>query len=445
MFVDRSKIFVTSGHGGDGCLSFRREKYVELGGPDGANGGRGGDVYLIADKKHGSLYDFTKKRHFVADSGVNGKGALKNGKNGEDLYIAVPCGTLVYVYDEENDVKTFFMDLVNHGDKVRVVPGGRGGRGNAAFKTSNRNAPRIVEKGEPGKKITVLLELKLIASIGLLGYPNAGKSTFLSVITKAKPKIADYPFTTIKPNLGVIHYYDKNFVIADIPGIIEGAHKGVGLGFDFLRHVERTNILLHLIDVNGSDDKNIYENFINMNKELQLYSEKLAQKKQIVLITKKDTFFEEDLENRKKIDEFKRKILNVKNVEVLKIFEVSSLSREGLDEFREFLYNIMQTIEGDQKEGLNGDVLSTSLEHNEQIKEFKLAAKFLVKKKDEYFSVKGEEIERIAAMTNFNEAESLVYFQNIIKKMGIDEELKKQGIEEGDLVVIGDFEFYYQK
>ncbi|MCP4481846.1 MAG: GTPase ObgE [bacterium] len=426
MFIDQSKIIVKSGKGGDGCVSFRREKYVERGGPDGGNGGRGGEIYLVASTRCASLYDFTKRRHFFADNGINGKGALKHGKAGKDVFINVPCGTLVYTYDLETDTKTLKADLVSQRDKLCVAKGGRGGRGNATFKSSNRTAPSIAEKGAPSQEVILMLELKLIANVGLLGYPNAGKSTFLAAVTNAKPKIADYPFTTLKPNLGVVHYYDKSLVIVDIPGIVSGAHQGVGLGFEFLRHVERTRFLLHLIDVNA---ENIFENFENLNQELLLYNEKLATRKQVVLITKQDTSLAD-------LTEVKQKILASKIINVLGVFEISAISRSGLDDISAFLYNILDNLDEEPEESL--------IEAEDAIEEFILKKEFSVAKSGGVFYVKGEKVERLASMTYFDKPEALMRFQAIIDKMGVNEELKANGIAKGDLVIIADFEFYYQ-
>ncbi len=434
MFVDRTKIFIKAGNGGDGCISFRREKFVEFGGPDGGNGGKGGDVYFVADRNYVTLYDFTRNRHFFAKDGARGEGKLKNGAGGEDLTIRIPCGSEVYLFNEETGEKTFKVDLVNDGDKFKIANGGRGGRGNATFKTQTRTAPRIAEKGEPGDDIAIVLELKLIANIGLLGYPNAGKSTFLASTTNAKPKIADYPFTTLTPNLGVVKYFDRQFVIADIPGIIEGAHEGKGLGFDFLRHVERTKLLLHLIDVNGQDKKNIYENFITMNQELFLYNPNLAKKKQVVLITKIDTFLD-TRDTRNQLEKLKKKILASKKYNVLKIFEISAVTHDGIRKFLDYLRDLMDS------EILNE---ADENEKKENITKFKLEPNFTVTRDENVFYVTGKKIETLVSMTYFNEPEALMRFQNILKKMGLDDELKKQGICEGDLVVISDFEFYFK-
>ncbi|MDR0677047.1 MAG: GTPase ObgE [Elusimicrobiota bacterium] len=436
MFLDIVKIFVKSGKGGDGCISFHKEKYVEFGGPDGGNGGKGGDVYIIGDKNYQTLYDFTRNRHFEAKDGAHGKGSNKNGKNGENLYIKVPLGTQIFIYNDEDKTKTFKADILKHEDKVKVASGGIGGRGNATFKTHNRTAPRIAQRGEPGEVLSLIFELKLIANIGLLGYPNAGKSTFLSSTTKAKPKIADYPFTTLSPNLGVIEYYDQRFIIADIPGIVEGAYKGVGLGLDFLRHIERTKLLFHLLDINGYENEtNIYNNFTKMNKELYLYNQKLVNKKQIVLITKMDTFVE-NKKNRKELDKLKNKIKIDKKFKILEIFEISSLSKLGIDEFLKYVYKIMKVIETEKVEN---DILN----NYNNIPEIKYESDFKVEKINDIFYIKGKKIEKITAMTYLEEPEAIIRFQNILKKMGVETELKKHGINEGDLIIIGDYKFNY--
>lgn len=435
MFLDIVKIFVKAGSGGDGCISFHREKYVEFGGPNGGNGGNGGNVFLITDKGMGTLYDFKKQKHFEAEGGKNGKGSNMHGKQGKDLYIKVPLGTQVFFYDEATKEKTFKKDLIKENEIFMVASGGKGGRGNLSFKTQTRTAPRIAEKGEKGEEKTIILELKLIASIGLLGYPNAGKSTFLSSITNAKPKIADYPFTTIHPNLGVIKYYDRHFLVADIPGIIEGAHKGLGLGFDFLKHIERTKILFHLLDVNGYENSNdLYTNFLKMNDELFLYNPKIFDKKQIVLITKMDSFYE-TLETRAWLNKSKEKIMNSK-YKVEKIFEISSVSKFGIKEFLDYFYEFMKNIN-------ISEIENTNIE--EQIPEITLKRDFkIVKIKDGIFEIHGEKIEKLVDITYLDEPEALNRFQNIMRKLGIDDELMNLGIKEQDIVKIGEYEFYYQ-
>ena len=272
MFIDKAKIFITAGRGGNGCISFRREKFVPLGGPDGGNGGKGGDIYIETDTKKSTLLDLSYRPKFFAENGSRGESANKYGKYGKDLVIKVPLGTLIYKNKE------LFADLKEEGQKVLVAKGGRGGRGNSAFKTQKHTVPRIAEKGEPGEEAEIELELRLIADVGLVGFPNAGKSTFLSVISSARPKIADYPFTTLEPNLGVVSLNDKQIVIADIPGIIEGASFGKGLGLEFLRHIKRTKVLLYMIDVSGFDGRDPYEVYKTLNKELKQYSKFLSKK-----------------------------------------------------------------------------------------------------------------------------------------------------------------------
>jgi GTPase len=427
MFIDKAKIYVKAGTGGRGCISFRREMHVPFGGPDGGNGGRGGSIYIEADKKLKTLYDFSRKVHFEAEVGDFGKGSNKTGHDGEDLYIKVPCGTQVFLFDEKTKDKKFRADLINDQDKICIAKGGRGGRGNASFKTKIRTAPRVAEKGEPGEELTVLLELKVIASIGLIGYPNAGKSTLLSRITKAKPQIADYPFTTLTPNLGVVFYREKNYIIADIPGLVEGSHSGKGLGFDFLRHVERTKVLVHLIDINGYDNHDVYENFDSINKELLLYNKSLAEKKQIVLLTKIDTLEKRDFST------IIKKIKAYKKIKVKTVIPISAVSGEGI----ELLLDTLSDVLAETKDvELPADTIK---EEN-----FIYEPEFNIKKIDDIYYVKGKKIENLVSMTMFDEEESFYRFYNIIKKMGVEKELLKLGIQEGDLVIIGDKEFNYK-
>ncbi len=285
MFVDHAKIFVKAGDGGNGCLAFRREKYVPRGGPSGGDGGRGGDVYLRSSEQLNTLLAFKYQQHFRADRGRHGEGSRRHGRDGEDLIIGVPVGT--QVYDEASGELLF--DLEQPGLVVKIAEGGRGGRGNAAFATSTNQAPRRVEPGRAGQEFTLVLELKILADVGLVGYPNAGKSTLISVISAARPRIADYPFTTLSPNLGVVAYDDDfTFVVADIPGLIEGAHSGSGLGDQFLRHVERTRLLLHLVDVSDLGDEDPVHAYETIARELELYDQKLAQKPQLVVASKMD-------------------------------------------------------------------------------------------------------------------------------------------------------------
>ncbi len=289
MFLDYAEIFVKAGDGGDGAVAFRREKYVPKGGPSGGNGGKGGDVILLADENLHTLLDFKYKRKYLAENGVNGAKALKDGKNGKDLIIKIPVGTIVKDFYS----KEILHDFKQHGERFIVAKGGKGGKGNSNFATSTNQAPRYAENGKPGEERKIILELKLIADIGLVGFPNAGKSTLISVISAARPKIADYPFTTLKPNLGIVHYKEyKNFTVADIPGLIEGAHSGKGLGHQFLRHIERTKILLFLIEANA---ENIQEQFDILSSELSKYSSKLSKKKKLLALSKIDLLPESEL------------------------------------------------------------------------------------------------------------------------------------------------------
>ncbi|MDI6641691.1 MAG: GTPase ObgE [Elusimicrobiota bacterium] len=426
MFVDKVKIFIEAGRGGDGCVSFRREKYVPRGGPDGGNGGKGGDVYLICNPNMTTLYDFTLKRHFKAEDGKPGMSKNKTGKSGDDLYIDVPSGTVVYRVNEERS-RLFVADLVSPGERVLVATGGRGGRGNASFKSQRNRTPRISERGEPCESVTLELELKLIAAVGIIGCPNAGKSTLLSRITSAKPKIASYPFTTTSPNLGICNHKGKSFVIADIPGLIEGAHKGRGLGDEFLRHIERTKILVHIVDVHGYENKSAFKNFLLVNKELKKYSAVMSKKPMIVVLNKIDIL--DDL--YKKISEFKRNI-NKK----FAIFPISAVTGEGITKL---LDKIVSLLSKDAAEDF-----SSSKPKEIHKKEYKIQPEFSIEKCDNIFIVKGKKVENLVAMVNFNQEESVKRLQNIFKKIGLERALKKSGAKPGQTVKINNYEFEYQ-
>ena len=417
MFIDKAKIFITAGRGGDGCISFRREKFVPLGGPDGGNGGKGGDVYIEADSKKSTLLDLSYRPKFFAENGNRGESANKYGKYGKDLVIKVPLGTLIYKNKE------LFFDLKEEGQKVLVAKGGRGGRGNSAFKTQKHTVPKIAEKGEPGEEAEIELELRLIADVGLVGFPNAGKSTFLSVISSAKPKIADYPFTTLEPNLGVVSLNDKQIVFADIPGVIEGASSGKGLGFEFLRHIKRTKVLLYMIDVSGLDGKDPYEVYRILNKELKQYSKFLSKKHTVIALNKIDV-----CDASQNIKNFKK---NVKNK---KIFSISNMTKVGIDKL---LSEIAKLVELPVKEE---DIKSIPIKKYIYEPDFKIDI-------DEYgiFVISGRKVEVLAKMTKFNEDEALRRFQNILKKMGVDIALEEKGCKVGDTVRIANFEFDYTK
>ncbi len=418
MFIDKAKIFITAGRGGDGCISFRREKYVALGGPDGGNGGKGGDIFIVADTKKATLLDLSYRPKFFADNGNKGEGSNKYGKYGKDLIIEVPVGTLIY---KNGDL---FADLKEHGQKVLVAKGGRGGRGNSAFKTQRHTVPRIAEKGEPGETAEIDLELRLIADVGLVGFPNAGKSTFLSVVSSARPKIADYPFTTLEPNLGVVSLNDKQIVIADIPGIIEGASSGKGLGLEFLRHIKRTKVLLYMIDVSGFDGRDPYETYKILNDELKKYSKYLSKKYMLIALNKTDSG-EQALEN---VKAFKKKVKNKK------IFAVSNMTKDGIDTL---LSEIVKLTELPAKEE---EFESIPVKKYIYEPDFKIGID-----DDGVFVVTGKKVETLAEMTKFNEEEALRRFQNILKKMGVELALEEKGCKVGDTVRINDIEFTFEK
>ena len=337
MFTDYVKIIVKAGDGGNGAVSFRREKYVAAGGPDGGDGGKGGDVYFAVDPDANTLIDFRYKKKFKAENGNNGEGGHRYGKSGEDLTIKVPLGTII----KDSATGKVLADLSEKGEKELIILGGRGGKGNSHFATSTRQAPRFSQQGEKGEEKELILELKLLADVGLIGFPNVGKSTFLSVTTSATPKIADYHFTTLEPNLGVVKSeYGDSFVIADIPGIIEGASEGTGLGLQFLRHIERTRLLLHVIDVSGSEGRNPVEDFKIINNELKKYSEKLSKRKQIIVANKIDSMQDETL--YKELSELAKK-------EKLEIFKISAVTGEGI---KELLNKVSQELKELPKEDL---------------------------------------------------------------------------------------------
>lgn len=417
MFIDKAKIFITAGRGGDGCISFRREKYVPFGGPNGGNGGKGGDIYIETDNKKITLLDLSYKPKFHAENGNKGENSDKFGSYGEDLVIKVPLGTIVYKNGE------LFADLQELGKKVLIAKGGRGGRGNASFKTHNNTVPRIAEKGEPGEVAEIDLELRLIADVGLVGFPNAGKSTFLSVVSSARPKIADYPFTTLEPNLGVVTIDDKQFVIADIPGIIEGAHLGKGLGLEFLRHIKRTKVLIYLIDVSGFDGTDPYKTYKILSNELKKYSKYMSKKHMVIALNKTDIDSSKD-----NIKKFKKKIKGEK------IYPISNMTKEGISKLLIDVYKLInKPIEEEEIESI-------------PVKKYIYEPEFFVNvNEDGVFVVTGKKVEILAEMTKFNEDEALRRFQNILKKMGIEIALEKKGCKIGDTVRIGVFEFEFQK
>ena len=424
MFIDYAKIIIGSGKGGNGAITFRREKYVANGGPDGGDGGRGGSVYFRVDLGLNTLVDFKYKKKYLAQDGEAGSGARKAGKSGEGLYIDVPQGTVVR--DEETG--KVIADLSEEGQVECVLKGGKGGKGNVHYATATRQIPNFAETGEPGVEKTVILELKLIADVGLLGYPNVGKSTLLSRMTTAKPKIADYHFTTIEPNLGVVKLANgSSFVMADIPGLIEGASEGVGLGLKFLRHVERTRLLIHVIDVAGTEGRDPVQDFYKINAELSNYSEKLSNKLQVVAANKIDVM--QDEENYRRLE----KVAKQKGYE---IFKISAVTGEGLNELFNRVAELLKEIPKQELEEVDKTVYYNYEDENEG---------WRITRENNTFIIDGKEIENVMRRVNFSDYESLAYFHNTLKKMGIEAELKRRGIKEGDIVKIFDLEFQYEE
>jgi GTP-binding protein len=417
MFVDYVKIIVQSGNGGNGSNSFRHEKYVAAGGPDGGDGGNGGNIVFRVDPDQNTLIDFRYNKKFKAENGEDGSGARCTGKTGEDLIINVPKGTII------KDAKTdkIIVDLNKDGQKEIILKGGRGGKGNIHFATSTRQAPNFAIDGEKGKEQELILELKLLADVGLIGFPNVGKSTILSKVTKATPKIADYHFTTIDPNLGVVKTKSgDSFVIADIPGIIEGASQGVGLGLEFLRHVERTRLLLHVVDGAGVEGRDPVDDFNKINAELKNYSEKLATRKQILVANKADVM--QDDTNIKALE----KLAKDNNME---FYTISAVTGKGLDELFNHVAELLKTLPYEELYDVDERMVYTLEEEDP----------FTIRCEKDVFYVEGPQIERLMARINLNDNESLAYLQKMLKKIGVDKALRDAGIEEGQTVEIEGF------
>ena len=426
MFTDYVKIYAAAGKGGNGAISFRHEKYVAAGGPDGGDGGKGGNVYFRVDKNANTLVEFRYQKKFKAENGENGQGARKYGKSGKDLYINVPIGTIV----KDANTNEVLADLSEPEEEVLILKGGRGGLGNSHFATSTRQAPRFAQDGEPGEEKELILELKLLADVGLVGFPNVGKSTFLSVVTSATPKIANYHFTTIDPNLGVVKSkYGDSFVIADIPGIIEGASEGAGLGIHFLRHIERTRLLLHFIDVSGSEGRNPVDDYKEINSELEKYSKKLAKRKQIIVANKSDLLLEDD-ENFAKL----KKIAEKDN---RPIFKISAATGDGIEELMDYVSKTLKTL---PKENL----IEVSNEHEKVYKLDYKSENYTITKIGKVYVVEGEKVDRIIRRVNITDNESLYYLHKKLDEIGLNQELKKRGIKDGDTVKIGNYEMVWE-
>lgn len=419
MFLDKARIKILSGKGGNGMVAWRREKYVDKGGPAGGDGGKGGDVYLVATTDISTLLDFQHQSIFKAENGENGRGKSQHGHCGKDISIRVPLGTIV------KDVSTgkIIADLTEDGQIVLVAKGGRGGRGNARFATSQKRAPQFCEPGESGIERTLDLELKLIADVGLLGMPNAGKSTLISVISSAKPKIADYPFTTLVPNLGVVKKHDgDSYVVADIPGLIEGASEGTGLGHEFLRHVERCRFLLHIVDLSL---ENPMENYKKINEELAKHDTRLSEVYQILVLNKIDAISEEDKE--KYLDEFKTVSKD--------IFLISAATKQGLNELLNFMATKVDEIPKPE--------IEVEVEEDDAAFDNDDSAFSIYKVDKNSFVIEGGKLFRLANVTDARNAEQIYRFQNILKAMGVFEALVQAGAKDGDNVKIGHIEFDY--
>lgn len=428
MFIDTAKVFVKSGNGGNGAISFRREKYVPLGGPDGGDGGKGGSIIFQVETGITTLLDFKYKKKFIAESGENGGGSKCYGKDGESLYIKVPMGTII----REAETNKIIADLSHKGQELVLLRGGKGGKGNVKFATATKQAPHYAEPGMPGDELNIVLELKLLADVGLLGFPNVGKSTLLSMTTKAKPKIANYHFTTLKPNLGVVAVDGIDpFVMADIPGIIEGAAEGVGLGIQFLRHIERTRLLIHIVDISGVEGRDPFEDFIKINEELKKYSVKLWDRTQIVVANKSDMLYDESI-----FEDFKKK---VQEMGFDKVFKMSAATNEGVDAVMKEAARILKDIPVKELE------ISEDEMYIPEEKRFTYDITVEHNKEEGYdvYIVEGTFVDRLLSAVNVNDADSLRYFHKVLRNKGIFDELREMGVKDGDMVRLNDFEFEY--
>ncbi|MBX4150208.1 GTPase ObgE [Paenibacillus sp. LC231] len=429
MFVDKAKVYVKGGDGGDGLIAFRREKYVPEGGPAGGDGGKGGDVIFRVDEGLRTLMDFRYQKHFKAKRGEKGRNKSQHGANADSMIVRIPPGTIL----TDDDTGEVIGDLTRHGQQVVVARGGRGGRGNIRFATPNNPAPELAENGEEGEERYVTMELKVMADVGLVGFPSVGKSTLLSVVSAAQPKIGAYHFTTITPNLGVVEVGDgRNFVMADLPGLIEGAHEGVGLGHEFLRHVERTRVIVHVVDMAGTEGRDPFEDWEKINDEIRLYNPVLVERPQIVAANKMDMPEAEEY-----LAAFKEKLKEIRpDIEVMPI---SSLTRQGI---QELLYRTIDVLESIPDEPAIEEVSEVS-----ERKVYKFKAQndnsFTVTRDNEMYVVHSERIERMLKRMQMNSHDAILKLARTMRHMGVDEELRKRGATEGTIVRIGDFEFEF--
>ncbi len=423
MFVDEVVIKLVAGDGGDGCTAFRREKYVEMGGPFGGNGGKGSDIIFKVDEGLRTLIDLKYSKTIKGERGAHGEGKNKNGKNAKDIVVKVPPGTVV----TDMDTNLLVCDLKNDGDYFVVAHGGRGGRGNTAFKTRFNTAPNFSEKGEPGEERILKVELKLLADVGLVGLPSVGKSTIISKVSNSKPKIAAYHFTTLNPNLGVVRVKDgRSFVVADLPGLIKGASKGEGLGDKFLKHIERTRVIVHVIDMASFEGRDPYQDYVTICNELKSFSEKLMSKKSVIIANKMDLPKAEE-----NLKAFKSKLKDD-----IKVFPVSAINNDSLDVVMTYIADILDTIK----------VETFKEEDYEDYVLFKYKAKepFTIEKEGNVFIIKGEQIEKLFRMTKFNTDEGILRFAKKLTRIGVDDKLEEMGAKQGDIVKILDYEFEYR-
>jgi GTP-binding protein len=418
LFYDRVKITVAGGKGGDGCVSFRHEKFVDKGGPDGGNGGKGGDVIIEASGREGNLVAYIYKHHFLAQRGQHGQGKNRHGRAGEDLILKVPLGTMI----KDATTGELIKDLIKEGMRVRVARGGEGGKGNTVFKSSIHRAPRFAEKGAPGEEREIILELKLIADVGLVGFPNVGKSTLLAKLSNAHPKIAPYPFTTLEPSLGVVKFKDFSFTVADIPGILEGAHKGIGLGNQFLRHIERTKVLLYVLDLKDITLDEPLKSYYIIHQEMEAYNPFLIKKPFLIVGNKMD------------LKEAKERLARLPRP--LPFIPISALKGEGLGKLIEELAKVVkEAILKSEAKGMKEEKTELRVIYHPE---------FEIKKVGQKFIVIGKEIEKIVAMTPLENEEACQRLQRIFKRKGLERALKKEGIKAGMKVRIGEYEFEYR-
>ena len=424
MFIDKARIFVKAGNGGNGAVAFRKEKYVPAGGPDGGDGGNGASVIFEVDLGLRTLMDFKYQRKYHAEPGGDGTKGKRAGKNGEDLVLKVPAGTVI----KDEATGLILADLQEEGDRAIIARGGRGGKGNQHFANSVRQAPAFAKSGTDGQERWVVLELKMIADVGLLGFPNVGKSTFLSVVTKAKPKIANYHFTTLTPNLGVVQTkFGESFVLADIPGLIEGAAEGIGLGHDFLRHVERTKVLIHIVDISGIEGRDALEDFDKINDELRLYNERLSTRPQVVVANKADILEDESI-----FEDFKNELES----RGYKVFKMSAATRQGVDEVIAYVTQLLQEVE-DVELVTEEEMYRPELDVQEE------EGLTIEIDEDGVYVVEGKALRRIMYSVNFDDMESLQYFQKAMESQGVFDQLREMGIEDGDTVRIYELEFEF--